>query len=68
MCVEDVGTSEGDAEGRGGVKMVDLSNGWVVSVMAWSIWLFITGLNAVRIYLTGLGFEQCELIFFLWLY
>jgi metal iron transporter len=40
---------------RQGVEYVDMSNGWITTVIGWLIWAFIAGLNVYLIVMLGKG-------------
>jgi Mn2+/Fe2+ NRAMP family transporter len=36
------------------VQHIDMSNGWIVSILGWAIWFIIAGLNVYLIVMLGL--------------
>ena len=52
--VETTGTEPRDVEVQD-VEYINMANGWVVGIIGWLIWAFITGLNVYLIVMLGLG-------------
>jgi Mn2+/Fe2+ NRAMP family transporter len=37
------------------VEYIDMSNGWIMSILGWAVWALIAGLNVYLIVMLGLG-------------